>query len=188
MKRAVLSLILVSVMTLPAWAGSFSFDFNDRSTQLGFVQKLTTQQYGDSVIKGRYLYNEDSDTNLAGIAGGVIGAPGNVDGLNLGIDVALNGGTTGDDQEVLAVGLGFLASYSPAVLRGFGVDGHLVYSPEIFTFMDADGYFDWGFGVSYLVLPNAKITLAFQNIQVDIQDRGIQDLDETVRFGIQLEF
>lgn len=188
MKSALLGLLFVSVFALPAWAGSFSFDFNDHSTQLGFAQKLNTQQYGDAVIKGRYLYNEESDTNLAGIAAGVIGAPGNVSGLSFGIDVALNGGRTSDDQDLLAVGLGMLAAYNPPALSGFGVDAHLVYSPEIFTFMDTDDYFEWGFGASYLVLPNARITLAFQNIQVEIKNRGNRDLDETVRFGIKFEF
>lgn len=188
MKSAFLGLVFLFVFALPAWAGSFSFDFNDRSAQLGFVQTLNTQQYGDSVIKGRYLYNEDSDTNLAGIAAGVVGEPGNVNGLRFGIDVGLNGGRTRDDKDFLAVGLGFLAEYAPPVLRGFGVDGHLIYSPEIFTFMDAEDYFEWGFGASYLVLPNASITLAFQNIKVDIKNRGNRDLDETVRFGIKFEF
>lgn len=188
MKSAFLGLLFLSVFALPAWAGSFSIDFNDHSTQLGFVQKLNTQQYGDAAFKARYLYNEESDTNLVGVAGGVIGTPGNVNGLSFGIDVALNGGRTSDDKDLLAVGLGMLAAYNPPALSGFGVDAHLVYSPEIFTFMDTDGYLEWGFGANYLVLPNARLTLAFQNIQVDIKNRGDRDLDETVRFGIMFQF
>jgi hypothetical protein len=73
-------------------------------------------------------------------------------------------------------------------MAGIGVDAHLVYSPEIFTFMDTEDYFEWGFGLNYQVLPNARITLAFQNIQTQFKDRGHDDLDETVRFGVSLNF
>ncbi len=188
MKSAILSLMIFSLLVAPVWAGSFSFDFNDHSTQIGYVQNLNTQGYGETVAKVRYLYNDDSRTNLAGIAAGVTGTPGNVDGLKLGIDVALNGGQTANDQEFMAVGLGFSADYNPPILSGFGVDGHVLYSPEIFTFLDVADYFEWGVGASYQVLPNAKVTLAFQNVRVDLENGGNSDLDETVRFGIKLDF
>ena len=68
MKSVVLSLFFLSLLTSPVWAGTFSLDFNDYSTHLGFVQKLNTQTYGDSVAKIRYLYNDDSRTNLAASA------------------------------------------------------------------------------------------------------------------------
>lgn len=188
MKSVIIALIVFTFFASPVWARSFSLDFNDHSTQFGFAQELNAQSYGDTVAKVRYLYNEDSSTNLAGLAAGVIGAPGNVAGLKLGVDVALNGGQTDNDQKILAVGLGLLAEYAPPALGGFGVDGHLVYSPEIFTFLDSEDYFEWGLGASYQVLPNAKLFLAFQNIQVDIKNQGRSDLDETLRFGINLSF
>jgi len=188
MKSTICGLFLLVVFATPALAGNFALDFNNNSTQFGFVQKLNTQNYGDTLVKVRYLYNDDTSTNLAGIAAGVIGTPGNLDGLKLGIDVALNGGQTDNNQEVLAVGLGFLAEYAPAALQGLGFDGHLVYSPKIFTYLDSENYFEWGAGVSYQVLPNAKVTLAFQNIQIDLKNQNAVDLDETVRFGINLLF
>ncbi|MCF6180250.1 MAG: hypothetical protein L3J63_12810 [Geopsychrobacter sp.] len=188
MKPVLLSLLMFFLLAVPCWAGNFSFDFNDHSTQFGFVQKLQSQPYGDTLGKVRYLYNEDTDTNLGGVSAGVLGAPGNIDGLKLGIELALNGGNAVNDQKVLAFGLGLLTQYAPPVLAGFGVDAHLVYSPEIFTFLDSEDYFEWGFGANYQVLPNAKITLAFQNIQVQLKNFGNQSLDETVRFGINFSF
>ena len=158
-------------------AGSISLDFNDHSTQFRVAQKLNTQQYGDSVVKARYLYNEESRTNLAGIAAGVIGTPGNINGLKIGLDVSLNGGRTDADQDLLAAGLGFLVEFAPPALPGLGVNAQLVYSPEIFAVLDAEDYFEWGFGASYLVLPNAKIMLSFQNIQVDLKNSGESDLE-----------
>ncbi len=188
MKSAIWGVLILAFCVTPVWAGSFSIDLNQHSTQLGYVQQLDTQNYGDTFAKARYLYNDDTSTNLVGVSVGVTGTPGNADGLKLGLDVAVNGAQTKDDQKLLAVGLGFLAEYTPPVLRGFGIDGHLVYSPEIFTFMDGKDYFDWGIGASYKVLPNARVTLAYQNIQADIKNRGDRDLDDTVRLGFRLDF
>lgn len=188
MKSVVLSLFLFPFLLTSVWAGSFSLDLNDHSTQIGYLQKLDSQNYGDTIIKGRYLYNDDTSTHLFGVAGGVVGTPGNVDGLSLGLDVGLNGGRTKNSKDLLAIGLGLGAEYAPPALRGFGVDGHLVYSPSIFAFADSEDYFEWGVGASFLVLPNAKVTLAYQNIEVDVKNVGNRDLDDTVRLGFKLEF
>lgn len=182
-------LLLILLFLVPSvWAGSFSLDLNDHSTQIGYAQKLDTQNYGDTVARARYLYNDDTNTNLFGINGGVVGAPGNVDGLRIGLDVALNGGQTEGSQKLMAVGLGVNAEYLSPMLRGLGVDTHLVYSPSIFSFMDSEDYLEWGIGASYLVLPNAKVTLAYQKIEVDVTDFGDRDLDDTVRLGIKFDF
>ncbi|WP_020678217.1 YfaZ family outer membrane protein [Geopsychrobacter electrodiphilus] len=188
MKSLIASLLMLLAVSVPCWAGSFSFDFNDNSTQFGYVQKIQAQAYGDTVAKVRYLYNDHTDTNLAGVAGGVIGTPGNIDGLKLGIDVALNGGQATSDQKFMAFGIGLSTQYAPPVIPGFDLEAHLVYSPEIFTFLDCKDYFEWGFGAGYHVLPNAKVTLAFQNIQTQFKNTGNYDLDETVRFGVSFSF
>lgn len=188
MKSAVLATLLVCLCSLSSWAGTFSINLNNESTQIGYIQKLNTQTYGDTLAKARFLYNDHTNTTLGGISAGVTGAPGNVDGLKFGLDVALNGGQTKNDQKLMAVGLGFLADYAPPALRGFGVGGHLLYSPEIFTFLDGKEYFEWGFGASYQVLPNASVTLDYQNVRADIKDYGHRDLDDTVRLGIRLDF
>lgn len=187
MKAAALTLLCIC-LALPAWAGTFTIDLNDESTQLQYIQNLNTQNYGDTVAKARYLYNDDSDTNLVGVAGGVSGSPGNVDGLKFGFDVALNLAETDPDENLVAVGIGVNAAYSPPAMRGLGVEGHFVYSPEIFTFADAEDYVEWGLGVNYQVLPNARLTLAYQNIEAEFENIGDRELDDSVRIGIKLDF
>ena len=188
MRSLLLTSALVPLLSLPAWAGSFSIDLNDHSTQLGYSQKLNTQSYGDSSARVRYLYNDDTRTHLAGIAGGVSGSPGTVDGLTLGLEVALNGGQARDDYDFLALGLGFNGEYMPPAMRGLGFDTHLIYSPDIFAFIDAEEYLEWGLGTSYQVLPNAKVTLAYQKVEVGLQGPGKKDLDDTIRVGVKFEF
>jgi opacity protein-like surface antigen len=188
MKSVFLSLFILTSFSVSCWAGSFSFDFNNHSTQLGYIQQLQQQPYGEMLAKVRYLYNDSSDTNLLGLAVGVLGSPGNVDGLKLGIDLAVNGGRTANSDDVLAFGVGLLTQYSPPALAGFGVDAHFVYSPEIFTYKDSEDYLEWGVGVNYQVLPNAKITLGYQDIQVKLKNAGNHDLDNTVRVGVIFTF
>lgn len=186
--KAVLLTLFGFLLAFPAWAGTFAIDLNDDSTQLQYIQNLNTQNYGDTLAKARYLYNDDSDTSLIGVAGGVTGSPGNVDGLKFGFDVALNLADTDPDETLVAVGIGVGVAYNPPALRGLGIDGHFVYSPEIFTFADGEDYVEWGAGVSYQVLPNARLTLAYQNIEAEIENLGDRELDDSVRIGIKLDF
>ncbi len=186
--RSIVPILLFVLCASPLWAGTLSVDLNDHSTQIGFSQNLPTQTYGDSVVQLRYLYNDHTDTNLLGAAAGVSGSPGNIEGLKFGFNLWANGASTQNDQQLLAIGLGASVQYAPPALHGVGFDGHLIYSPDIFVYQDAKEYAEWGFGASYQVLPNARITLAYQNIQADVKDAGDIDLDDTVRVGLKLDF
>jgi len=187
MKAALLTL-LCACLALPAWAGTFSIDLNNDSTQLQYIQNLNTQNYGDSLAKVRYLYDDDTDTNLIGVAAGVTGSPGNADGLKFGFDLGLNASESDRDLSVVAVGIGVNAGYNPPAMRGLGVEGHVVYSPQNFTFADGEEYVEWGLGVSYQVLPNASLTLAYQNIEIDFENFGKGEIDDAVRIGLRLDF
>lgn len=187
MKAALLAL-LGTCLALPAWAGTLAIDLNNDSAQLHYTQNLNTQSYGETFAKGRYLYNDDTDTNLIGVAGGVIGSPGDIDGLKFGFDLGLNGADTGNDLDLVAVGVGGSVRYNPPELRGLGISGHVVYSPEILTFADGEDYVEWGAGLSYQVIPNASLTLAYQNIEVDFGKRGKGELDDSVRIGLSFDF
>ena len=187
MKTAILT-ILCACLALPAWAGTFSIDLNNDSTQLQYIQKMNTQNYGDSLAKVRYFYDDDTDTNLLGVAAGVTGSPGNADGLKFGFDLGVNATDSDNDLNVVAVGVGANISFNPPGLPGLGLDGHVVYSPEIFTFADGEEYTEWGVGVSYQVLPNASVTLAYQNIEIDFEGLGKGEIDDAVRVGLRLDF
>lgn len=171
-----------------ACAASVSLEFNDRSAQAGYRQTLQGQGYGDSLLGARLLYNEDRDTIMGGIYGGVSGSTGNVDGLTFGVVLALNAADLPHDHELIAAGIGVEARYLPPQLMGVGVDAHAVYAPDVFTFRDAEDYLEAGIGLGYQMLPNARLTLGYQHIRAGLENHHSYRLDDTLRLGVVLDF
>lgn len=187
MFRTVSALLLVLTFSGAAWAGTFALDFNDDSAQFGYVQQLSQEAYGGSIARARLLYNDDTETLLGTVGFGVVGSPGNIPGLETGIEVSVNGSDT-DSENLLAVAFGVQVDYAPPSLRGFAVTTGLSYAPKIFTFMDAEKYLETGVGIRYAIMPNASLTLAYQNILVDFEDYEDIRLDDSFRVGIRFDF
>lgn len=187
MLRTVVILLLGLSVTGTAWAGTFTLDFNDESAQFGYVQLLNREAYGESLAGVRLLYNDDTDTLLGSVGFGVKGSPGNIPGLGTSILVSVNGSDT-DSEQMLAVGVGLKVDYAPPALGGFGVTAGIHYAPDIFTFIDAENYLETVVGVRYTIMPNAALTLAYQNIRIDFDERDDVRVDDSVRFGIRFDF
>lgn len=181
-----LALLLFSVSGT-AWAGTFSLDFNDESAQFGYVQSLTQEAYGNSLAGVRLLYNDDTETILGTVGFGVQGSPGNIPGLKTSILVSINGSDT-DGEAMLAVALGLMVDYVPHALEGLGVSAGIRYAPDIFTFIDAENYLETFVGVRYTIMPNAALTLAYQNIRIDFDEYDDVRVDDSVRIGVRFDF
>jgi opacity protein-like surface antigen len=180
--------LLLFALASTAGAASVALELNDHSAQAGFRQTLPGQGYGDSLVGARLLYNENRDVVLGGIYGGVTGSPGNVGGLTFGVMLALNLADLPHGNELIAAGVGLEARYLPPQLMGVGLDTHLTYGPDIFTFGDADNYLESGLGLSYQVLPNARLTLGYQHIRASLGKHHSYRLDNTLRLGVVLDF
>lgn len=180
--------LLFFTLASTAGAASVSLELNDHSAQAGFRQTLPGQGYGNSLVGARMLYNEDRDVVLGGIYAGVTGSPGNVGGLTFGVMLALNLADLPHSNELIAAGIGLEARYLPPQLMGVGVDARLTYGPDIFTFGDADNYLESGLGLSYQVLPNARLTLGYQHIRAGLENHHSYRLDDTIRVGVTLDF
>lgn len=175
-------------LTSTAGAASVSIELNDHSVQAGLRQTLPGQGYGDSLVGARLLYNENRDVVLGGIYGGVTGSPGNIGGLTFGVMLALNLADLPHGNDLLAAGIGLETRYLPPQLMGVGIDAHLTYGPDIFTFGDADSYIESGVGLGYQMLPNARLTLGYQHVRAGIDHGRDFRLDNTIRIGVTLDF
>jgi len=180
--------VVLFALASTAGAASVAIELNDHSVQAGLRQTLPAQGYGDSLMGARLLYNEDRDALLGGIYAGVSGSPGNVGGLTFGVLLALNAVDLPHGNELVAAGIGLESRYLPPQLMGVGIDSHVTYGPDIFTFGDADDYLEAGVGLGYQVLPNARLTLGYQYISVGIEKHRDYRLDGTLRVGVALDF
>ncbi|PLX83911.1 MAG: hypothetical protein C0618_11995 [Desulfuromonas sp.] len=187
MFRVLLTLVVVVLFVGSASARTLSLGFNDETAQVVYEQLLTREAYGDSDMRARLWYDEESEIFLGSAGVGVNGSPGNIPGFKTGIKVMANGYDK-NSVSLLAVSLGLLADYTPPFLQGFGATAEVHYSPSVFTFLDAKDYLETGVSIRYALMPKAALMLSYQNILVDYEDFGDVRLDDTVRIGVRIDF
>ena len=188
MKPVLWTILFFGFLTNSCWGADFSFLLNDVSMQARLNYVFDQNDYGDSFAGLRVLYNDDKDTLLGTVSGGVNGEPGDIPGLKIGAEILGNLGSNDDDRSLLTLGLGLLASYQPAQLQGLGFYGRAQYAPRFLCFLDSEGMYESAIGVSYAVTPKAALSLEYQNTNVDFDNVGSTDIDNSLRVGILFHF
>ncbi len=174
-----------------AAANGIELNFNDDSVQGRYLGIINQDAYGTSMLDARLLYNDEDDIErwLASLGLDFVGEPGNIAGLELGIAVdGKLGDTDVQDTEIGAIGVGALVRYYPPALGGFGFGGRLIYSPEIFCFMETERVTEFSARLGYAVTPKIGLHVEYQKVRVEYELYGKADFDEEVRFGFEARF
>ena len=127
------------LVTSMAAADSVDIGLSDNSFQIGYEHSINRDDYGSSMVNGRFLYDGDDETTLGSIGLDFVGKPGNVSGLDLGVGTKLYVGTTDPDTDFINLAVGLRGSYIFPQLQGLGVSGYFYYAPEVFSFQDSEG-------------------------------------------------
>ena len=190
MKKTVLLALTLGLVLSAAtvWAASLGLEFNDSSAQIRYAQPLTQDDYGTTLVNGRFLYNDNNDATVG--SGGVefLGEPGNVPGLKLGIGAQVYGGRAAHSQDLLTLGVGGTVAYAPPRFGGVGVAADLYYSPRVFSLLDAKRMLEGGARIQYAITPKADVYLGYQYLRADFDDAGHQNLDKALRIGFNAQF
>ena len=189
MKRLILFVLCLTLMPLSAQATSMALDFNNDSAEFRLDVPMSKDEYGAAIIGGRYLYNEDENTDMVSVEFKFVGDPGAIPGLEVGAGFIGYIGETQDLYDFNNLGVGLMAKYSPATLQGLGFTARIVYSPDIFSWQDSDGLFELNTRVSYSITPKVKVYAGYQKIELELD--GVNqdiDVDDDVRVGLQVQF
>ena len=187
MRVLVSAIVAILLLSGNCWSADFSLLLNDDSVQAVLSTAFDKNEFGESIVGGRLLYNDDKDSLLGSVSAGVSGEPGNLDGLKVGAEVRGNLGRS-DSSDLLTFGLGLLASYQPPQLQGLGAYVRVQYSPELLSFLDSERLWEAVVGLNYMFTPKANVLLEYQNVEVDFDTIGKRDIDESIRLGIQFFF
>lgn len=190
MKKLLITLFAITLLPAGVMATTIGLDFNDDSAEVRLDLPISQDYYGRAVFGGRFLYNEDEDTEMIGAELKFMGDPGAVPGLELGAGFI---GYIGESHEVFDftnVGVGLLADYAPATFRGLGLSTRVVYSPDIFSWQDSDGLLEFNLRTSYAITPLVKVYVGYQSIEGEFDDGTDRDvdIDEDVRVGLEVKF
>ena len=189
MKKLLLFLFCLVFTPMLANATMVALDFNDDSAEFRLDVPLSGDNYGRAIAGGRFLYNDDEDTEMLGFELKFMGDPGAVPGLEVGAGFIGYFGESHEVYDFVNVGVGLMADYSPATLQGLGFSTRLVYAPSIFSWEDSDGLFEYNVRVGYAITPKAKVYVGYQSIEGEVDGFNQDvDIDEDARFGLQVHF
>lgn len=190
MKKTVLLVLTLGLVfsTTTVWAASVGVDFNDSSAQIRYAQPLTQDEYGTSLVNGRFLYNDNNDATVGSVGVEFLGEPGNVPGLKLSVGGQVYGGRAAHSQDLLTLGVGGTVAYAPPQFGGVGVAADLFYSPRVFSLLDAKRLLEAGAKIQYTVTPKVDVYLGYQYLRADFDDTGHQNLDKALRVGFNAHF
>lgn len=179
------ALIFITLLTaVNVHAASVDIGFNDDSFQLIYETPISSDDYGTSLINGRFLYNGDEDTRLGSIGFDFMGEPGNIAGLKVGAGVKGYAGRTDSAVDFANIGIGLRVDYILPQLQGLGFAARLNYAPKVFSFGDSDRLFEGEGRMTYAVMPKVKLYIGYQNIRLDGDNGwGHMTIDDSVRIG-----
>jgi len=177
------------LVTSMAAADSVDIGLSDNSFQIGYEHSINFDDYGSSVVNGRFLYDGGKETKLGTLGLDFVGKPGNISGLDLGIGPKFYVGSTDHNTDFINLALGLRGSYIFPQLQGLGIAGHLYCAPEVFSFQDSEGLLESGVRLTYAVLPKATLYIGYQYISLKVEHRSSnRTIDNSVRIGFIAHF
>lgn len=189
MKKFYLLILCATLIPISANATMMALDFNDDSAEVRLDYPLSGDDYGRAVFGGRFLYNDDEETEMLGVELKFMGDPGAVPGLEVGAGFIGYYGESHDVFDFGNVGVGLMGNYAPATLQGLGFSARLVYSPSIFSWEDSDGMIEYNVRVNYAITPKVKVYVGYQSIEAEVDGTSQDvDIDEDARVGLQVHF
>ena len=95
--------------------------------------------------------------------------------------------TTPGNSDALAIGFGGQGRF--ALSRAIGIGGHFYYAPEVTSFIDAKGYYEYAIKLDFKVTSSASLYVGYRNVKVMIGDRKNKvELDDDAMLGFKIFF
>lgn len=183
--RLIAVLFVLAASTGLARAGWFELGLSNDSALASGGTHLGSDPQGRLALGGRGLYNGDTDTHLGAFIVRFDAESEGVPGLSFGVGVDVMLGQSGkdDDRTVGAAAVGVVTELAPAAWRGAFVGARLAYAPGVFSWSDTEDLLEWSVRGGYRITPRVEIFGEYRRLEVDFDDLGRRDLDDTVKVG-----
>lgn len=174
-----------------AFADAINVELSGKSARFVYASELYGSQYGPMDMEFSGFFNEDNDSMFTAgflVRNDTLDSP-LVISIGTRIYYADAGNAPGaTNVKVAALTIGGEIIYIPANLKGFGFGAHVFIAPEIVTFMDADGFMEYGARIEYEITKQSSIYLGYAKTRIDLQTGGSVSLQGDVFVGIGMRF
>lgn len=207
MKSYALLVIGLLGLSVHAQANSLSVALSGDAARFEFQTTHMALGLGNANSTYSVAYNDDNDWILGGHVevfgqaapagqgshGGAGVGPTRQDGQQM--QPGLHGGAGvgllfGDarDNDVLAIGLSGNLRYVLPQANRFAVSGQVLLAPDITSFMDSEGYVDWGVQGEYELTREARLFIGYRDIEVDVETGPDVDFESGLYAGVSIRF
>ncbi len=174
-----------------AFADSINVELSGKSARFVYASELSGSQYGPMDMEFSGFFNEDNDSMFTAgflIRNDTLDSP-----LVISIGTRAYYADAGNapgatNVKVAALTIGGEILYIPANLKGIGFGVHLFIAPEIVTFMDADGFMEYGGRIEYEITKQSSIYFGYSKAKIDLEVGGSATLQGEVYVGIGMRF
>jgi len=191
MRQLVSSLLLLCLTINIAWADMFNVRLSSSSGRFDYSREMFGGQYGPVDMELGLYYNEDDDTLVH------VGLMVRNDTLDNPLVISVGarayygdvGNAAGQpNSNIGAIAVGGELLFIPDNLGGLGLGIHYYVAPSIVSFMDADGFTEYGVKLDYALTKQASIYIGYQKIETDLETGPTLKIDSSSFFGIRLRF
>jgi hypothetical protein len=189
-----LKYIIAAVLFLfahTAYADMFDIQLSNNSGRFSYATEVFGGQYGPVDLEMGLFFNQDSD-KMAHI--GMMVRNDTLDNpLVISIGTRLYyadaGNAPGETHaKFAAIAIGGELLFIPDNLGGLGLGLYYYVAPSVVSFMDADGFNEYGIRINYEITKQANVSLGYQKIKADLTTGSSLSIDSSVFFGIGLRF
>jgi hypothetical protein len=174
-----------------AFADSVNVELSGKSARFVYASELYGSQYGPMDMEFSGFFNEDDDSMFTVgflIRNDTLDSP-LVISIGTRAYYADTGNAPGQTKAtVAALTIGGEILYIPANLKGFGFGAHVFVAPKIVTFMDADGFMEYGGRVEYEITKQSSIYVGYSKAKIELKAGGSANLEGELFVGIGMRF
>jgi hypothetical protein len=174
-----------------AYADMFDVQLSNNSGRFSYSTEVFGGQYGPVDLEMGLFFNQDSD-KMAHI--GMMVRNDTLDNpLVISIGVRAYYGDVGNKapdphSKFAAIAIGGELLFIPDNFGGLGLGLYYYVAPSVTSFIDADGFTEYGARINYELTKQANVSLGYQKIKTDLSTGSSLDIDSSVFFGIGLRF
>jgi len=181
----IIFLTIMLFMSATASAEDVEITLGSESARFMYITEAFGQDFGRLEMEAGVLYTEDSDY-LANF--GLL-----VRGESVSVPMIVSLGARAYLAEVQNYSVGAIAIggdllFNPEIWGGVGLGANYYVAPGVVAFRDAKDLQEYGFYLSYQITQQARVSLGYRVIDVEIENIGTIELDKGGYFGLNLSF
>ncbi len=193
--------LIFSAIVLPlnnVYAGAIDFRIGSSTAELSYLTQNASFGYGGADIGFGILANNDNDFigNASILVSG--NSAGDVKALHFGVGIKAYAGLLDNEFNVIdgqsgdinggALAIGARIRYVFPGSTPLAVLAEAFYAPDITSFSDFNGINEFRVALEYEVTPSARAYVGYRKLEIDFNNSGDYDVDNSAHIGVRFEF